>query len=416
MLKNVVEVDLEPGSFYEYTTTSADDETELDAQWLCIQCPSDYSNITNRSTRKIYLEVGDINFDGRIDMEDYNMLAQYTAEGEGAETLPWNKANWTPTDKQLAVMNCRTDTEWHRQRINTDDAVMLYNYINNIGGITDLGLTPWVINVTDSSDEIQNVSNLLIIDGQFDDSYNIPYEEFTEDSWVVHDKFFNYLFKMAVHKYSNSEDITYVQKLLNEINPESDIQHNFTLGVFDDNMRDIMRQFQSSKMDYTTGDLNKDNKLNKLDLDIMRQFVDDCADYTKVSKHLSNPIKYPLTREEVIELDRDGDSIITEVDKRILEEELMEVYSPTLLKRADIDGNGFIDEDDYEYLRKIIENGSTMIRKEIVNPDGSIEIKLVYCDLKNRYIPFQLGWLDVQTEALLEFDVNSLGYVSEVTK
>ena len=169
--------------------------------------------------KTIYLDVGDINFDGKIDNEDYMLLAQYTATGPNADKLPYNKANWTPTDKQLAVMNCRRDNEWHIQNINIDDAIYLYNYINNIGGIIDLGVTPYTVKANVSYEVTKNVSNLLIIEGHYDDTVNIPFLEFTKNDWAIHDKFFNYLFGMAIHKYSNTENISYLQKLLKEAYP-----------------------------------------------------------------------------------------------------------------------------------------------------------------------------------------------------
>lgn len=363
------------------------------------------------------LEVGDINFDGKIDMEDYNILAQYTAEGAGADKLPLNKANWQPTEKQLAVMNCRTDTEWHRQNINVDDAVMLYNYINNIGGVSDLGLTPWKINTNDYYTEDKNVRNLLIIDGHYDHSINIPFSEFTTDPWIIHDKFFNYLFGMAIHKYSNSEDITYVQKLLSEVYSESYYDDNFfTVGTFTDDMRQKLKAYQGNQIYYTTGDLNKDNKIDENDVTIMRQYVDDCADYTKVCKYLIDPISYPLTKEEILSLDRDEDEMITENDKKIMENELNKIYAPTLRDRADIDGNELVEEIDYKYLSEIVEKGNTYIERQVKKPDGSYVTTYQYCDLKNYNITFQLGWLDVQTEALLEFNINNYGDISEVTK
>ena len=355
------------------------------------------------------LEVGDINFDGKIDNEDYMLLAQYTAEGAGADQLPYNKTNWTPTDKQLAVMNCRTDNEWHRQRINVDDAVYLYNYINGIGGIIDLGLTPYKIKSNEYYEESHNVSNLLIIDGHFDRSVNIPFYEFTQDDWVIHDKFFNYLFNMAIHKYSNSEDISYLQKLMKEIYPEGAYDNEyFLVGTYTDKMKEKLKDYQNTKISYTKGDLNKDNNINSSDVLLLRKYVDDSADYTKVCKYLIDPEKYPLTREEIARLDQDGDLRITESDKRILNDKLNQLYSMTLRDRADINGDELVDEDDYTALSEIVENGYTYIKDK----NGNYR----YTDLKNYDITFQLGWLDVQTESILEYEVNKYGGISEVSK
>ena len=102
-----------------------DGSSILDAHYLCIQCPSTYGELTGHKTKTITLDIGDINFDGKIDMEDYNLLARYTAEGPEEEV---EKLRWTPTPKQLAVMNCRQDTEYHKEHINVDDAIYLYNF------------------------------------------------------------------------------------------------------------------------------------------------------------------------------------------------------------------------------------------------------------------------------------------------
>lgn len=384
------------------------DSKALDAKWVCIQCPADYDNISGTKEKTIMLEVGDINFDGKIDNEDYMLLAQYTATGAGATDLPYNKANWTPSDKQLAVMNCRTDTEWHRQQINVDDAVILYDYINGIGGIVDLGLTPFKVAENTYYEESTNVSNLLIIDGHYDRSVNIPFKEFAEDDWAIHDKFFNYLLNMAIHKYSNSEDITYLEKLIKEAFPQYATDTTiFQTGIYTDGLRQLVKSYQTGNVYYTIGDLNNDNKLDYADLELERQYIDDAEDYNLVYKYLIDPVKYPLTPEEIERLDQDDDGVITENDLKILDAQLNKKYSKTLRARADIDGNGLVDEFDYYLLEQIVTNGYVIYTKDA---------KQVYLDLKIYDIPFQLGWLDVQTEKILEYSVNEQGLISEVSK
>ncbi len=359
--------------------------------------------------KTIYLDVGDINFDGKIDNEDYMLLAQYTATGPNADKLPYNKANWTPTDKQLAVMNCRRDNEWHIQNINIDDAIYLYNYINNIGGIIDLGVTPYTVKANVSYEVTKNVSNLLIIEGHYDDTVNIPFLEFTKNDWAIHDKFFNYLFGMAIHKYSNTENISYLQKLLKEAYPMYyDDTATFQVGIYTDNMKNIMKDYQVKQLNYTVGDLNNDNKLTVADLTLLRNYLDDSADYTTVYKYLLDPILYPLTEDEIKRLDQDGDNFLTTNDLNILNNKLSQKYSATLRSRADIDGNGLVEEFDYTLLSEIIDKGYAVYIDKYGNE--------IYKDLKNYTIPFQLGWMDVQTERILEYDVNGLGNISEVSK
>ena len=337
------------------------------------------------------------------------ILAQYTAEGPHASDLPYNKANWTPTDKQLAVMNCRQDNEYHIKNINIDDAIYLYNYINGIGSIIDLGVTPYKIQVNADDYRTKNVGNLLIIEGHYDKKVNIPFDEFVTDGWAIHDKFFNYLFGMAIHKYSNTEDITYLQKLLKEAFPEyRDDTTAFQVGLYTDEMRDIMKKYQLQQMVCNKGDLNNDGVLNSADLILMQNYIEDSSDYTKVYKYIEDPLANPLTPEEIAELDRDGDLRLTNNDLRIIDSELSVIYSATLRDRADIDGSMYVDDFDYYLLEKVIQNGSVTYEDK--------RGRLITTDLKKYKIPFQLGWLDVQTEKLLEFNVNSGGYISEVSK
>lgn len=361
---------------------------------MCIQCPSTYGELTGHKTKTITLDVGDINFDGKIDMEDYNLLARYTAEGPEEEV---EKLRWTPTPKQLAVMNCRQDTEYHKEHINVDDAVYLYNYIKGIGGITSLGTVFYDIDVVSDYEEGLNVSNLLIIDGHYDNSVNIPFMDFVSDDWIIHEKFFNYLLGMAIHKYSNSEDITYLQKLLKEVYPEHSYDRNFFYaGSFSDNMRNILKEYQESKVSYTTGDLNKDNKISNEDLIMLRNYIDDSSSLTLIEKYLTDPEKYPLTSEQIASLDKDGDGVITDEDRQAWDKEIGKLYSSLLRARADINGDGFVDETDYNLLKSEVEGKTDK--------------------LKEYDITFSLGWLDVQTEAILESDVNAYGLISEVSK
>ena len=402
---------LKLGEYIEYTTT-IDENRELktnDAKWVCIQVPSDYESQIGTENKTVYLDVGDINFDGKIDNEDYIILAQYTATGPNADKLPYNKANWTPTDKQLLVMNCKQDNEYNINNINVDDAVYLYNYINDIGSVIDLGVAPYTIQVNAENYKTKNVGNLLIIDGHYDKTVNIPFNEFVTDGCAIHDKFFNYLFGMAIHKYSNTENITYLQKLLKEAFPEySDDIVTFQTGVYTKKMRELLKKYQLQQVLCDKGDLNNDNKLTNADLVLMQNYITDSADYTKVYKYIEDPIENPLTPEEIEALDRDGDGKITAHDLMLIDAELSAVYSATLRTRADIDGNMYVDDFDYYLLDQVIQNGSVTYEDE--------RGRTITTDLKKYKIPFQLGWLDVQTEKFLEFGVNDMGDISEVSK
>ena len=401
MLNNVIEIDLKSGDYVQYTCSSREDGTGFDAHYVCIQCPSNYGNLSGQKTTTLMLDTGDINFDGKIDMEDYHLLARYTASGPSADSYKWE-----PTAKQLAVMNVRKDET--SPGVDIRDAQYLYRFIQGDPAIPSLGYTYFDITENSDYEMGDNVENLLIIDGHYDTETNIPFMEFVTDDWFIYEKFFNYLLGMAIHNYSTSSDITYLQKLLQEYYPNHVYDPNFFYpGRYNDDMRNLLKKYQIEKISYTTGDLNKDNMLTTADLQLLRSYLDDSADYTKVQKYIDDPEQNPLTEEEILRLDRNGDGIINTLDLNILNEELTDNYSPQLRSRADINGDGYTDESDYVALKNIIEYGSTTIIQ------NGIERKI---DLKNYDITFILGWLDVQTEALIETDYNPYGLISEVSK
>ena len=402
-LSNIVDTTLRSGEYIQYTCTSVADGTGPDVHYICIQCPSTYGNLSGSQKQTLQLDTGDINFDGRIDMEDYHLLARYTATGPGSEQY-----KWTPTPKQLAVMNVRKDET--DPNITVRDAEYLYRFINGDPKIPSLGFSYYDIEVSADYDSGVNVSNLLIIDGHYDIDINIPVSDFVNDDWIIHEKFFNYLFGMAITPYSSNENIAYLQKLLQVFYPEHIYDSNyFQTGIYTKNMQNLLKEYQKQRISYTTGDLNKDNEITYADLELLRNYIDDSADYTLVQKYLVDPIKYPLSETEIQRLDRDNDHQITKSDLDILDSSLTEKYSGLLRLRADINGDGFVDEQDYVALKEILDNGYTIIYDEKSNKERKIDLKIYD-------IPFILGYCDVQTEALLESDLNNKGLISEVSK
>lgn len=387
-LKNVVDINLKPGQGYQYTATSRIDGTGINANYICIQCPSDYDNLSGSTNTTVTLQVGDINFDGKIDMLDYHLLARYTATGPGSEEL-----KWTPTPKQLAVMNCDVENE-PKGTISNKDTVRLYKYITGDPSVVSLGTAMYTYD-TDSEMAVDNVSNLLIIDGHYDKDVNIPFNEFMENDWVIHDKFFNYLLGMAVHKYSPSENITYLQKLLKEVYPEHIYDESFFYpSVYSDNMRKLVSDYQHSKLKYTLGDLNRDNSITEEDLVMLRTYLDEAEDLNLTRDILDGKIE--LTTELLLRLDQNLDGRLTETDYSMLKERINSKYSTIFIQRADVNQDAVIDELDFDLLKKAV--------------DGKTN------ELKSYDISFILGWYDVQTENLLETEVNTSMNISEVSK
>lgn len=386
VLQNIQKVILNPGEGYQYTTTSRDDGGS-NAHWVCIECESDYNNLSGQETKTIALDVGDINFDGKIDMEDYHLLASYTAKGPGAEEV-----HWTPTPKQLAVMN--VDETY--TGIDVYDAVKLYKFIQGDPSIPSLGVAHYSY-TTGSLTSENYISNLLIIDGHYEKSINIPFDEFTYNDWAIHEKFFNYLLNMSIHKYSNSDDIYYLQSLLKAYYPDY-IRDNefFDVGTYTDNVKELVKRFQTSFVKYTTGDLNRDNELTEADLTQLRNYLDDpdVLAYKKVKDYLDGKIE--LTDIEKATLDVTGDSRVTIRDLNIYNERIHSKYSNIFLERAKITGGTDITEDDYLALQREL--------------DGLTD------NLKQYTMTFNLGWCDVKTESELELKYNISGNISEVSK
>ena len=364
ILQNVVEIDLKPEEGYQYTATSVVDSTGYDANYICIQCPSSYNDLTSKEY-SVWLEVGDINFDGKIDMEDYQMLAEYTATGPGADKLFYNKANWTPNSRQLAVMDIpiwddtvpynidQTGQAGTNGIIDTQDAVFLYKFItHDPSAPPSLGITTYKYRINDEESESDNVKNLLIIDGHYDKNVNIPFKEFLQDDWVIHHKFFNYLLNMAVHKYTNTENISYIQKLLQEYYPEHIYDNNFlTRGSYNDKMRRLMYEYQRSHTNYTIGDLNLDGKIDETDLVLERQVI------------------------ECINADINGDNVIDQEDFNLLKNYIdgIGTLTPEQLEKADINFDGVIDLNDLAIIQEFLDG--TRIDNIHVSGDNSAVLK-----------------------------------------
>lgn len=357
LLNNIKEIDLVQGAGYQYTCSKASEGTGYNAHWLCIQVPSDYGNLSEDLDITIPIRLGDINLDGEVNMQDYHLLAKYTAYGPGSEEL-----HWTPTRRQLAAMDLNGDG-----KVDMHDVQMFEDYLH--GYLPDLGWAPYTYTIQQDITNSTNVNNLLIIDGHYyEDEYctrgdiNIPFDEFMTNDWVIHEKFFNYLLDMAIQPYSDSYNITYAQKLLKEIYPEHMYDEKyFYPGNYSNKMRDLVRQFQVAHYDYYYGDFNKDNKIDDVDRQIMRDYLDD-------PQHIA-------------------------YEQGLVEEDSSIIAEP---ERADINRDGYKNEVDYNILLSMIADPSLAI--------------------KNFHITFNLGYIDVQTEALIEQEYNTYGNISEVSK
>lgn len=439
MLTDVEEVYLNPGDHYEYQTSGSEKGT-YDAHWVCIQCPSSYGNLSGTSKQTITLELGDVNFDGKVDMEDYKLIAYYTATGANAEQY-----HWKATPKQLAAMDI-----FKNGKIDTKCAEAVWSYIHGTWPGVNLGLNEFTCDVPSDYGDTDNVSNLLIIDGWYDKEVGIPFLDFAKgNEWIVHEKFFNYLLNMAVTKYSNSESITFVQEMLKNYYSFTFFGTDFLkVGIFNDEMRALLREYQNKHVEYTYGDLDRDGKLTEKDLVILREYIysfDDADSRTPITladlrNYLDNGITLTTTQQKWADVNRDG--VINEEDYQLLriykgdkelatkvEKYLNKEYSLTSeeFKLADMNKDNIVDEEDLKKLQSYprVLQGIQLSHADIKH-DGVIDIECYDIlesnvngesdSLRIYQIPFALGWYDVQTEYFMESEYNIEELISEVSK
>ena len=216
---------------------------------------------------------------------------------------------------------------------------------------------------------------------------------------------------MSITPYTNADDITYLQQLLKQYYPQYSLQRDyFYPGRFDTNMKNLIKKYQLSQADYTLGDLNKDNKLDKVDLQLLRHYLDKMygdidsdgnvnnTDKELLRNYLQNNLK-ELSESEIDKckefINKYGKENALDIMQEFIDNTTYDL-SATQKIRADVNQDGTIDEDDYTFLKNQIDTNGDL--------------------LKDYNISFMLGYCDVQTEALLEMDYNSDGRISEVTK
>lgn len=285
-VQDVVEITLNPGEHYVYTTTKggideSTGESKMDTRNLIIQCPSEMGDISGQKQVTIPLNLGDINFDGRIDNIDKKILADYIM-----------KVNTNLTDRQKAVCDLNQDGV-----IDAKDMLLMNQYLNK--EIPTLGIVYYTYLTPTDEDVVvgKNINKLLVVPGGYNRDTAIPFSGFTTDPWIVHDKFINYLLGMSVTQYSRSEEITYLQGLLRLYYPG--YETNFNVGTFDNDMKRLLLKYQNSKYTATKGDMNFDGKIDDKDLTI-------------IEKYLAKEIE--LSNDQVTMGDVDGDGAVTESD------------------------------------------------------------------------------------------------------
>lgn len=212
------------------------------ARYLLIQMP--FTNkLTTRSTQKITVNLGDINQDGKIDSTDVTLLNSWVSANENNQPQPFQLSG-----NALIAANISRDIDADGNPIVDRTDVTLLQQAVESGKTSLLGSVGFEQVVTASA---YSQDRLLIMYGAFtaNDSYNAPLDQFWIEPWAVHEKFLQYFLGRVIHKYSDIEDISWLQT--NVRNYFGDYTYKYT-GTYD------------SEDDYATLDyVSYDNKTDK---------------------------------------------------------------------------------------------------------------------------------------------------------
>ena len=193
------------------------------ARYLLIQMP--FTNqLTTRSTQKITVRLGDINSDGKIDNTDVALLNSWVTAKENNQPLPFEL-----TGNKLIAANVSKDIDADGNPIVDRTDVTLLQQAVESNRTELLGSVEYEQVITASA---YAQDRLLVMFGAFTnkDSYNAPLDQFWIEPWSVHEKFIQYFLGRVIHKYSNIEDISWLQT--NIRNYYGDYTDKYT-GIYD---------------------------------------------------------------------------------------------------------------------------------------------------------------------------------------
>ena len=117
----------------------------------------------------------------------------------------------------------------------------------------------------------------------------------------------SYLLGQSVTPYSRSEDITYTQNLIKKIYPL--YNDSFIPGYYSDLLKELIEKYQRTKIHYSLGDLNKDNKIDEVDYKLLKNYLD-------------NPELHPLSEVQLKLADVDRDTKVTVNDLNMIRKEV----------------------------------------------------------------------------------------------
>ena len=217
----------------------------VNCKYLLIQLPFiQQSNNSNFIDTEIRL--GDINQDGKVDLTDYRLLEKYVVAKENGWELPFELIN-----ESLLSANIDKNIDINGNPIiDTRDLKIFANKLQEYINIEDINNPTYVptenididlgsikLSKTVNNNQYENSYNkILVLYGDWISKYpeneiNIPYDDFKENGWIVHDELLSYLLNSCIHKFSNKYDIENLQNTITKLHPS---YNPIYFGYYDD--------------------------------------------------------------------------------------------------------------------------------------------------------------------------------------
>lgn len=280
--------ELNPGDYVIYEIPK-----DSDAKYLLIQMPYK-NNLISPTTKKINVQVGDINQDGIIDFDennpesDYMILKRYVdAKSEGKDSP------FTLSGINLIAANINRDMDIDGKPIvdeidlkQFEAAIEAYN---KLGKSIDFGEAVYEKEIDLSESDYDR---LLVMYGDIEENnknneLNIPIKDYQNTPWLIHDCFLPYILGSAIHTYSDARDVEWLQKQIVIIqpryeglrwghydSPESFISDDYfkwneTKSKYEYYINGLYTGYILSSNDIFNSDIRRESNLTLMDIRIM---------------------------------------------------------------------------------------------------------------------------------------------------
>lgn len=195
---------------------------DSNARYLLVQMPY-REDLISHETEITKILLGDVNLDGVVDQSDVDMLNEYVTLIEEGKvvTQPFN-------EKQLIAANVTRNVDIEgKPVISREDVTYLQIAVTNGDSLGTVEYTNAARVPSSEKDR------LLVMSGEqaLQDELNVPVNLFSVEPWAVHSKFIEYFLGRVIHKYSDIEDISWLQENIRHIYSQ---YGNNSIGTYDE--------------------------------------------------------------------------------------------------------------------------------------------------------------------------------------